>query len=346
MASPAVVNRTPFAFEPLFLSDVEGQPVMVALVKATLAIGDQGRLTVAEKQVPVNLAGELWGKPGRSSYKYEPETAPVKLSTDVVFIADAYPQHYRDTDVDVELRVGALRKYARVFGSRHWIKSFGSLTQSPPQPLDVTPLTYEHAYGGHDPTSAEDQPLFDRRNPVGIGYHANSLLHDLLPLPHIEDPANLIQRYEDRPEPTGFGFLSPDWLPRAALAGTYDSRWLANRMPLLPKDFDPRFFNAASPGLVSQAFLDGHELVSVKNATPDGLLSLTLPGIAAPSCLIEVENSRRHELRLQFDTLIVNVRERLIFLLWRSALPLRNGPHDVTSVHVCGDRLPEPGGYF
>ena len=34
----------------------------------------------------VSLAGQLWGEPGKSSYKYEPECAFIKPATDVVLI--------------------------------------------------------------------------------------------------------------------------------------------------------------------------------------------------------------------------------------------------------------------
>ena len=47
-----------------------------------------------------------------------------------------------------------------------------------------------------------------------------------------------------------FGPVGRHWEPRVRYAGTYDDRWTEDRMPLLPKDFDDRFHNAAPPGLV------------------------------------------------------------------------------------------------
>jgi hypothetical protein len=46
---------------------------------------------MAEKQIPVNLAGEYWEDPDNSSYKYEPDAAFVKPSADMVLIGHAYP---------------------------------------------------------------------------------------------------------------------------------------------------------------------------------------------------------------------------------------------------------------
>src|SRR5262249_17510126 len=163
-------------------------------------------------------------------------------------------------------------------------------------------LVYERAFGGSDPNSTESKPLFDRRNPVGVGYHADGRLHDQLRLPNLEDPLNPIKCYDDRPEPAGFGFLSPDWLPRAKLAGTYDAKWERKHMPLLPEDFDPRFFNAASAGLIAPAFLNGDEAISITNVTPDGMLAFDLPNIVPPTCRVSVVGSEHTDLELRFDT--------------------------------------------
>ena len=41
--------------------------------------------------------------------------------------------------------------------------------------------------------------------------------------------------------PAGYGPIDPGWLPRRALAGTYDDRWNRTKKPLLPDDFDPAY---------------------------------------------------------------------------------------------------------
>ena len=89
MGHPVMENKTSFAFEPLFLMNEEGLPLLVPIVKATYNIQEGAWLTLAEKQVPVNIAGEYWGDPEKSSYKYEPETAFIKPATDVVLIGHA-----------------------------------------------------------------------------------------------------------------------------------------------------------------------------------------------------------------------------------------------------------------
>ena len=113
MSHPAIENNTLFAFEPLFLVNEEGRPLFIPIIKATYCIQEGTRLSLAEKQVPVNVAGEYWGEPERSSYKYEPETAFIKTATDIVLIGHAYAPKPRVAEMDVSLSVGPIKKVVR-----------------------------------------------------------------------------------------------------------------------------------------------------------------------------------------------------------------------------------------
>jgi hypothetical protein len=98
-----------------------------------------------------------------------------------------------------------------------------------------------------------------------------------MPLPNLEDPRALVKQPKDRPAPTGFGFISPAWLPRRSYAGTYDERWRAERFPLLPLDFNQAFYQCAPPGQTVQGYLQGNEPVAVVNATANGSLAFNVP---------------------------------------------------------------------
>src|SRR5262245_51180486 len=110
MPHPQIENQTPFVFESLFLSDEENRSLFVSLVQATFSIRRDETLLLSEKQTPIVAAGELRGKPGESSYKYEPHVASTKPATDVILIGSAQPQRPYDTQVDVRLRLGRLDK--------------------------------------------------------------------------------------------------------------------------------------------------------------------------------------------------------------------------------------------
>jgi hypothetical protein len=177
--------------------------------------------------------------------------------------------------------------------------------------------------------------LIESRNPVGTGF-GKPLRRDgdRLRLPNVENPGNLITAYGDVVEPWGFGFISPEWQPRAAFAGTYDEAWEHGRKPMLPTDFDRRFFNAAPSGLVAPTYLDGNEEVVALNVTDVSRLAFRLPGVASPRCRIAFHRGPDTVLETNLDTVIVNTDERQFTLLWRAYTIIPNGPHDVAAIAV------------
>ena len=201
---------------------------------------------------------------------------------------------------------------------------------------------YERSYGGWDRRDPDpEKHQFEPRNPVGTGFLGKrSHFEEGIRLPNLEDPSHPLKRWKNRPAPVGFGFTCPHWQPRAALAGTYDEAWTKNRMPLLPTDFDRRFFNAASEGLTAPGFLQGNESVMVENAAPDGRLVFDLPGQPPPHCRVELRNGNAELLQTQLDTVIINPDEKMVLLIWRTNLILRSGPEDVTSIEIASATVP------
>jgi hypothetical protein len=344
MTHPASENKTPFAFEPLFLADEEGRPLFVPIVKATYLIQEGTRLSLADEQVPVNVGGEYWGDPEKSSYKYEPETAFVKPATDIVLIGHAYAPKPGVTKVDVNLRVGPMQKVVRVVGDRYWVKRLGMTSMTKPEPFERIPLIYERAFGGWDRSHPNpEKHTFEPRNPVGTGFRGKKgKFEQGIRLPNLENPRHPVKSLNNRPPPAGFGFTSPHWQPRASFAGTYDKAWMKQRMPLLPTDFDRRFFNAAPPDQVAPGFLKADVPVEVINASPGGRVSFNLPGVPPPQCRVELRGRKDHRLETRLDTVIINTDENLLFLIWRTNLVLRSGPQDVVSIEVRADGVPGP----
>ncbi len=336
MAHPKIYNRTLFAFDPLFVMDEEGRMVFVPLVKGSFHLSETVRLEPARDQAAVNLSGEYWGNPETSSYKYEPEIAFVKPATDIVLLGHAHAPKPGTTELQVGISVGPVRKIVRVVGDRYLVKRSGVISVSEPQPFDKIPLVYERAFGGWDRRDPDPNKFrFEPRNPVGTGYRDASLdTDDELKLPNIEDPQAPYKGYGDTPPPAGFGFISPHWQPRACLAGTYDKVWNEQQKPMLPTDFDRRFFNAASPGLVAPGYLNGDEAVVIVNASPEGRVAFNLPGVPAPQCKVDLRGGQSEVLQTRLDTVIISMDERLVILLWRAHMIVRNGPRDVLAIKV------------
>jgi len=339
MGHPKINAPEHFVFAPLFVTDEEHRSVLTCFIKNTQMIGDSG-LTVAGEQTEQVLDVVMWGEPESSSQMYESETAFLKVSTDVVLIGHA-TSNTPATFVDVGLRVGTAQKIARVFGDRWWVKRSSQVAHTKPAPFTRIPLIYERAFGGWDRADKDENNWrYEPRNPVGVGFGdpLRFVEEGKVPMPNIEDPQHLINHYGDTPPPAGFGFISPNWQARARYAGTYDEEWDKTRKPLLPKDFDRRFFNAASPGLIAPGYLRGDEDVLVVNASPVPKLKFKLPGIPPPVCKVVLRGGRTEVLQTNLDTVIINTDEMLVFLLWRNYMHVPNGPHDVMSIDVTTER--------
>ena len=336
MSHPEIENRTKFHFEFLPLADENGSPLIVPTVKATYQIQHGTPPILAEEQIPLNIGGEYWGNPDSSSYKYEPEIAFTKPTTDVVLIGHAHAPNVGATVVNVGIQIGPIQKTVRVTGDRFLIKRSGNATLYGPKPFEKIPLVYERAFGGWDRSHPNPgKHTFDPRNPVGVGFgYPNGKTDEPVRLPNIEDPKRPWKRWGDRPPVAGFGFIAPHWQPRSSFAGTYDKKWNDTRKPLLPVDFDRRFFNAASPGMIAPGYLRGDEHVTIINASPSGRLSFILPSIPPPWCAIALRDGKRETLQTQLDTVIIDLNENLIFLLWRTNLVVPNGPFDVQAIEI------------
>ena len=246
MGQPELTNHTPFAVEALYLNDENFTPLLSVVVKATYDIVSNTHLRFSQEQIPVSLTGEHWGDPQASSFKYEPECAFMKLGTDIVLIGHAYADNDQTFNTQSGIQVGSFNKVVKVFGDRIWQKGALGFKISDALAIDKVPLIYERAFGGHDVESDEGEvACLDPRNPIGMGFKGKAgYENERIYLPNIEDPNNLIKKIGDRPPPAGFGYVSHHWHPRSTFAGTYDQSWDDNRKPLLPQDFDRRYFDS------------------------------------------------------------------------------------------------------
>jgi len=231
--------------------------------------------------------------------------------------------------------VGPVQKVVDVFGERAWFKAAGAIRMSAPLPIEGIPLSYERAFGGRDKVG----PALEPHNPTGTGFWSGSgAFPDGMRAPNLEDSRRRITTIKDRPPPAGFGPVGPSWEPRLKLAGTYDARWRESRFPLLPQDFDRRFFNAASADLVARGYLRGDEPAVVINASAAApSLPFYLPGVPPPAVRLERFGAEDRLLDTRLDTVIIDTDEMKLSILWRTHLPLKRGPEDVRSLQVTAE---------
>jgi len=317
-----VVNKTCFEAEHFSAWSATGAETAMIVVKGTWTIGHDGQLSLADRQVPVLLAPQYYGEPGLSSLRYNADSYPGKPGTDCILSGHARAPEKKTSVMEVTFAVGPVRRTARVFGKRRWLKHLiGAPSISQPEAFETIPLTWEHSFGGTDCSgpATSDHDLCGE-NPVGMGFMAPHSRLDLesLALPQVENPADLISTPHRRPMPWGFAAIPQVWQPRAGYAGTYDDNWRRTRMPLPPVDQDPRFYSSASPGLCSSQYLSGSESVVVAGAWRSGRLHFELPG-TVPNVSILCGN-RCDELPVHLDTVLVEPDEDRLILVWKGAV--------------------------
>ena len=339
MAYQGLENNTPYKAELALIADENGRDVMLILIKQTYDISSTGELTLAEEQADICFEGEYFGEPGLSSLKIAPEANFSKLATDVVLIGKAYaPDGQPVTEMDAGIKVGPVQQHVKVIGDRVWEKRVtGKMVNwymSTPQAFTTMPLTYENAFGGQDLTPDDEKHYaYEPRNLIGKGVMAKNSKLDVMPLPNLEDPKNLIQSPTDRPQPMGFGFISPDWQPRLGYSGTFDKNWGKTRLPMLPKDFKREFFNAAHPSLKANSFLQGNEPVFLVNVCQQGNMKFTLPG-QKPAVQFKFQYEDLKDLPVDLDTVIVNTDDMQVILLWRATQDVFNRIYDMEKIIV------------
>jgi hypothetical protein len=270
-----VDNLTPFACAHTWDRDREGADTWIVVVKGTFDILSDGSTSPSVVQLPVTTVPQYCGAPGQSSLKLDSDLFRVKPTTDVLVLGCARAPDDRPVDqIDVTLEVAEIRKTLRVFGDRVWVGNVGGVRRSQPRPFTAMPIVYERAYGGTAiPPDGQFHGKWDERNPVGTGYAADS--------ERLADHVAANVEYADgrTAEPAGFGPIAPHWMPRRQWGGTFGPEWERDRKPLLPDNFDDRFYLCSPADQRPSVHLIGGEAVQVTHMTPEGLLRFRLPRV-------------------------------------------------------------------
>lgn len=299
----------------------QDRAIVTIVVKGTFDLVPGSAAIPAAVQAPIAFADDLVETPRGPLPRLDSDVAPFKPSADFLLIGRASaPGGKAAPHVDVRFRVGRRSKTLRVFGTREWEPGgFGREPKiSAAKPFRECPLDWTLAYGGG--ASME--------NPLGIGWideNPKIRKKDIegRPLPRIEDPTDLIEEWEHRPAPAGFGTVGRGWQSRLALLGTYDDEWKTKRSPLPPRDFDFAFHNAAPADQQVEGFLRGDESFAIVNATEDGRLDGTLPAVRPLVMLRRTTGPAEEEIAMKLDTAIFEPDPKRLTLLWRgtAAIP-------------------------
>lgn len=316
-------NPTPLDVVMLPMMGPGDTTALTVIAKATYVFSAK-TTELATEQVPVSFADQFYDEAEGGGIRYESDMVPFKPNTDIVLSSSAHsPEGLPAEVMEVALRVGGIEKRLKVFGKRLW-NFKGVLSKryvsTVAKPFTRCPIRYSNAFGGMDQSTGE----YCDQNLMGKGFYSAKSREKLngRPLPRIEDPSQLIQSPFDRPAPVGFGFYHRAWQPRAAYAGTFDQAWRVERSPMLPENFDFRYYNGAHPDLQASGFLRGDEPVELTHLTPEGQTHFNLPGVA-PTCSLRRKGKEKNEaVALNLDTVFIEPDKRTFCLVWRGRAPL------------------------
>lgn len=332
-----LINTTRMAAGFTMGLDPDGRELLVVVVKGTFTLprsGEEAR--PAEAQLPLCVADTFTGEPGFSAPLQEVDFAARKPACDVLLVGHARAPGGRPVQrLRVGLSVGPMHKTFDVVGDRQWRARLSGIDASEPAPFTAMPVSYDRAFGGAD-RAHEDEREHDVHpvNPVGRGWrkHLKHAWVDGAALPNTEEAGRPVASPADTARPMSLGPLGRGWAPRARHAGTYDARWLADDFPFLPRDFDPRYFQAA-PEDQQLPIGAGPLPVVLSGFTADGERRFTLPSLQV-GVQVYPRRGGQEEHTAQLDTISFEPDHERFSLAWRLTRPLPRGLLDVAQVRV------------
>lgn len=311
-------DETPFAAMGYLARDPGGVEHWAVVVRATFDLPSDGLPTVAEDQPPVTMTPTFANEDG-TELLAEADFTPFRPKVDLTVRGHAtLPGKAAAPMIPVTLALGSWSKTLNCHGPRQLSREGGQLMLTRAKPTDSVPLTWRHTLGGADMIDAEADANTD--NPIGTGW-----THDFQALPEgqtmdlapIEDARTPFDGVTTLGAAAGFGAIPPQWHPRLQYAGTYDAAWEATRHPLLPKDFDPQFYQAAPAD--QQFDLTGGEEISLTNAHAVGPIAFRLPQI-----ILTARTSigpERLDDRLRLIDVSIDADARQLGMVWTAAIP-------------------------
>lgn len=315
-----IENHTPFGAQSAFVREKNGAEIWLVAVKASYEINNKDKLAIREPLEP-KLAPEYMGVPGKSSLKYDSDLILLKPGTDVILHGHACaPGGTSVQKMDVGFKVGSIQKSLQVTGDRYWEKGLTGLRLSAPEPFEKIALVYENSYGGTDESVMKyDTAVFFPENPVGTGFAVKEKTLKGQKAPNI----TYIRKGKKRP--AGFGPVPVDWAPRCEYGGRYDEAWSNNRAPLLPDDFDDRYFYCAPQDQQVPGHLKGGETVEIFGMTPRGNLKFKLPALNLTFQTIIDKTGYSHTAKLH--TLILEPDVPGFSMVWHTSINCHNRDH-------------------
>ncbi|WP_102225766.1 DUF2169 family type VI secretion system accessory protein [Acidimangrovimonas sediminis] len=318
-------NTTPFAAQGYLERDPAGREHWVGAVRASFDLAAGALPRVTPEQPPVRLA-QCFDDSGQELIE-ESDFAPFRPEADIVLRGTAHPPGPRQTGAfSFGFLIGRIRREMVCHGPRRMARRGTALAVETLGPAVATPISWRETFGGRERFPRTGEPegpdALNRDNPVGRGWSVDPAGRipqgGALDLPPIEVAGDTVVPGAPLPAPAGCGAIAPHWAVRLPLAGRFDARWEAERHPLMPEDFDARFFHAAPAA--QRAPLVGGEPMRLVNLVPGGVpVDFRLPQL-----LIDAQTRIGRDLvetRMRLVAVIVDADRARLTMVYNTAVP-------------------------
>lgn len=327
-----LINQTPLSATALPHTDHNGRSGILIVAKGTWQLRS-GKLAAAEhqaglnkKQVMLRLGDIVQDELQRKVLKdrlddeitwLDHDLSPPKPACDVIVAGYVTPPaNYREASIDAGIRIGSHTVSLRAHAPRYWE---AGLIGAKPKPIAPSiarmPLTYALA----DWTS---------------GFPAEIKPDTLALLPWIEAVDSPAQYRKHASKSAGFGFWPENAAHRLPLAGTYDDAWKQKRSPLLPADFNPRFYNAAHPDLQLPTAPKAGTPIRLVHLAVEQVIDTVMPALSLVVQGTDAAGSTAAPTSMKADTLIIEPEHDRLCVVWRALLPAGMGAKAIRNLRL------------
>ncbi|EGQ9162691.1 DUF2169 domain-containing protein [Vibrio parahaemolyticus] len=303
-----------------FQRDENGDEVWVVVAKRTWQFDGEVWHELGDSEIFDDP--QYLGEEGFSAMKVDQEFAYTKNNTDVLVYGKARsyakkPVTYQECRVLID---GHIDKTLAVHGERVWVEHGGSVTLSKPVPFIEKDIDYTCAIGG------------DLRNRIGGGVADSN--KELLEqkVPSVFYPKEEWSSTSKNLRVAGFGPVPPFFEARQTLAGTFDEEWIENRKPMLPLDFDRRFFQSAPADQQCKGFLKGGERLMMSGFCHDDTISFRIPKEKYRAIATFKDGS--YPVDMAMYTLFVDAEKKTISISYTAAFPCQSKEHLLVSTSI------------
>lgn len=268
--------------------------------------------------------------------RYGSDYLPYKPGTDIIINAVAQaPTPLQTWVCNVSLLTPSnhilIDKSLRIWGERFWrcqsITGIWRLDKEA-QSTQKVPIQYAYAYGGEiEILKGETKEVLAREenNPIGCGVLHKKQTEKTVRAPQIESLDDPIKKAYHPYTPQGFGYINRTWGQRLVYGGTYDEDWLEHHHPLLPKDFDERFYQSAHPDMIVAGYIPKGSKIRLTNLMQgESIQSIYLPDTDIFARFRT--NTTTEEVTMNIDTVLLDIEsdecnDHRLYVTWRYRYP-------------------------